>query len=185
MYPFLTDCNISVSDVKRKIRGLRSEAAAGPDGVGQRVLKELQDGLAPALAYVFRQSMREGVVPADWKMAHVTPIFKKGAKSDPGNYRPVSVTSVCCKLMESIIRDEIVSHLDRNKRIRASQHGFTKVRSCVTNLLEFLDKTTKLVDEGRPLDIVFLDFAKAFDKVPKQRLLKKLQSHGIQGQLWK
>ena len=100
---FLTDCSISVSDVRKKIRGLRSEAAVGPDGVGPRVLKELQDGLAPALAHVFRQSMREGVVPADWKTAHVTPIFKKGAKSDPGNYRPVSLNSVCCKLMESII----------------------------------------------------------------------------------
>ena len=87
--------------------------------------------------------------------------------------------------MESIIRDEIISHLDRNKLIRASQHGFAKGRSCVTNLLEFLEKTTKLVDEGKSLDIVFLDFAKDFDKVPKQRLLKKLQSHGIRGQLWK
>ena len=148
---FLTDCSISVSDVRKKIRGLRSEAAAGPNGVGPRVLKELQDGLAPALAHVFRQSMREGVVPADWKTAHVTPIFKKGAKSDPVNYRPVSLTSVCFKLMESIIRDEIISHLDRNKLIRASQHGFAKGRSCVTNLLEFLEKTTKLVDEGKPL----------------------------------
>ena len=169
--------------VRRKIKGLRAESAAGPDGLGPRILKELQEGLAPVLAHVFRRSLAEGTVPADWKKANVTPIFKKGSKGDPGNYRPVSLTSVACKLMESILRDAVTDHLDRNRLIRRSQHGFTKGRSCATNLLEFLEKVTLAADEGMAMDVVFLDFAKAFDKVPRERLLKKLHAHGVRGKL--
>ena len=87
--------------------------------------------------------------------------------------------------MESILRDAITEHLDLNKLINPSQHGFTKGRSCATNLLEFLEKVTKVVDEGKPLDVIFLDFAKAFDKVPIKRLLKKLYAHGVRGKLLK
>jgi hypothetical protein len=113
----------------------------------------------------------------------VTPIFKKGSKADPGNYRPVSLTSVCCKMMESIIKDEMMSHLKKNGLIRASQHGFVPGRSCTTNLLEFLEGVSVKIDEGKPVDVVFLDFAKAFDKVPRERLLEKLRAHGVQGKV--
>jgi hypothetical protein len=116
--------------------------------------------------------MDTGGVPEDWKSANVTPIFKKGAKSEPGNYRPVSLTSICCKLLESILRDVLMDHLERNKLINQSQHGFMPKKSCGTNLLEFLETVTREVDEGRPVDVIFLDFAKAFDKVPKERLLQ-------------
>jgi len=127
--------------------------------------------------------MDTGGVPEDWKSANVTPIFKKGAKSEPGNYRPVSLTSICCKLLESILRDVLMDHLERNKLINQSQHGFMPKKSCGTNLLEFLETVTREVDEGRPVDVIFLDFAKAFDKVPKERLLQKLRAHGVQGNI--
>ena len=120
----LDNIDIRVSAVKKKIRGLRAESAAGPDGVGPKILKELQEDLAPVLAHIFRRSLAEGTVPADWRKANVTPIFKKGSKGDPGNYRPVSLTSVTCKIMESVLRDSITEHLDRNRLIRSSQHGF-------------------------------------------------------------
>ena len=93
--------NITVAAVRRKIKNLRSESAAGPDSLGPRVLKELERGLAPALTHIYRRSLAESIVPADWKKANVTPIFKKGAKSEPGNYRPVSLTSVACKMMDA------------------------------------------------------------------------------------
>jgi len=127
--------------------------------------------------------MAMGKVPDDWKRANVTPIFKKGSKADPGNYRPVSLTSVCCKMLESLIKDEMMSHLEKNNLITASQHGFFPGRSCTTNLLEFLEGVTAKIDEGKPVDVVFLDFAKAFDKVPKERLLEKLGAHRIGGKL--
>ncbi len=91
----------------------------------------------------------------------------------------VSLTSVCCKLLESILRDEMMDHLLANNLLNKSQHGFTPGKSCCTNLLEFLEKTTEVIDEGKPFDVVFLDFAKAFDKVPRERLLEKLRAHGI------
>ena len=112
-------------------------------------------------------------MPPDWKRANITPIFKKGSKGSPGNYRPVSLTCVLCKTMESLLRDAIVKHLAKYQLIHPSQHGFMKGRSCLTNLLEYLEELTKLMDMGKSVDIVYLDFAKAFDKVPIQRLLSK------------
>ena len=149
-----------------------------------RVLKDYADILAPALTLIFNKSMSEGEVPADWKQANVTPIFKKGTKADPGNYRPVSLTSIPCRLvMEACIRDKIVKHLEENDLINPSQHGFMRRKSCTTNLLEFLEKVTSEVDQGNALDIVYLDFSKAFDKVPHRRLLEKVRAHSIGGQV--
>jgi len=85
--------------------------------------------------------------------------------------------------MEGIIRDQLVNHLQKNRLINNSQHGFMKNKSCTTNLLEFLEEVTSAVDKGDPVDVVYLDFSKAFDKVPKERLLKKLLAHGISGRV--
>jgi hypothetical protein len=167
--------------VRKKIQKLRTAAAAGPDGIGPRILQELENELVDGLTIVFRTSFAESVIPADWKDANVTPIFKKGTKWDPGNYRPVSLTSICCKVMESIIRDDLVAHLDANGLINPSQHGFMHGKSCCSNLLEFFEKVTSVVDEGKPMDVIFLDFAKAFDKVPRERLLEKVRAHGVRG----
>ncbi len=132
---------------------------------------------------IYRQSLRTGEVPEDWRNANVTPIFKKGKKTDPGNYRPVSLTSVSCRILESIIRDDLMKHLMGNDLLTSSQHGFVPNRSCCTNLLEFFETVTSVIDQGDPFDVIFLDFAKAFDKVPKERLLEKLRAHGVGGEL--
>ena len=95
------------------------------------------------------------------------------------NYRPVSLTSVICKLLETIIRDHMMDFLFKHQLINPSQHGFLKARSCLTNLLCFFEEITKWVDEGSPVDVIYLDFQKAFDKVPHQRLILKLKSHGM------
>jgi hypothetical protein len=132
-----------------------------------------------------RQSLEEGLVPEDWRTANVTPVFKKGAKTDPGNYRPVSLTSVSCRLMESIVKDDIVAHLEKYKLIRTSQHGFMRGKLCTSNLLSFFEDVTREADKGESIDIIYLDFAKAFDKVPTARLMKKLKAHGVSGYLLK
>lgn len=134
---------------------------------------------------IMKASLETGVVPDDWKAANVTPIFKKGSKSEIGNYRPVSLTSQICKLLEMIIRDSLVEHLDSNSLISASQHGFRRGRSCLSNLLQFLDRITNSIDNRDSIcRCDFLDFAKAFDKVPHLRLLDKLSKHGISGRVW-
>ena len=116
-------------------------------------------------------------------MGALTSIFKKGTKGDPANYRPASLTSIPCKIYESILKDNIMKHLAENRLIKDSQHGFMTGRSCTTNLVIFLDKITEIVDKGKQADIFYLDFAKAFDKVPKARLLQKMKNKGIDGQV--
>jgi ribonuclease P/MRP protein subunit RPP40 len=124
-----------------------------------------------------------GIVPKCWKKANVSPIFKKGPKSEPGNYRPISLTSIIGKLLESIIRDHIVNYLESNNLINYSQFGFRRRRSCLTNLLDFFDKITIEYDKTKSLDLIYLDFRKAFDTVPHNRLLIKLEALGINGNI--
>ena len=117
------------------------------------------------------------------QLHNVTPIFKKGARTKPENYRPVSLTYIPCKLMDSIVKDSLMAHLEENMLMNPSQHGFMPGKSCATNLLEFFEVVTRTVDDGKNMDIIFLDFEKAFDKVPKECLLAKLAAHGIGGQV--
>ncbi|KAK4815604.1 LOW QUALITY PROTEIN: hypothetical protein QYF61_004819 [Mycteria americana] len=154
-----------VSDL---LHHLDTHKSMGPDEIHPRVLKKLAVVLTKPLSIIYQQSWLTGEVPADWRLANVTPIFKKGRKEDPGNYRPVSLTSVPGKLMEQII-------LMDNQGIKPSQHGFRKGRSCLTNLISFYDKVTRLVDEGKAVDV------KAFDTVSHSILLEKLAAHGLDG----
>jgi hypothetical protein len=139
--------------------------------------------VVPVLTIIYKKSLESGIVPEDWRVANVTPIFKKGSKAEACNYRPVSLTSVCCKIFESIVREGLMAHLLDNKLLKDSQHGFMPRKTCTTNLLEFLEKVTSAVDSGESVDVIFLDFAKAFDKVPKKRLLAKLKAHGVEGKV--
>ena len=107
------------------------------------------------------------------------PLFKKGSRNKSENYRSTSLTSVVCKLLEMLIRHHMVEFLVKHKLINTSQHEFLKARSCLTNFFCFLEEITKWVDGGSPVDVVYLDFQKAFDKLPHQRLLLKLRAHDI------
>ena len=169
--------------MKLKISKLKQDKAPGDDGITPKFLKEVADEIAEPLTEIFNKSVSEGVVPQDWKIANVTPIFKKGTKLDSGNYRPVSLTSHIGKFLESLIRDAIINHLSQNRLINESQNGFRYKKSCLTNLLEYLEYVVNQVDAGDPVDVIYLDFQKAFDKVPHRRLLQKLRAHGITGSI--
>ena len=118
-------------------------------------------------------------IPEDWKIANVIPIFKKGDRDKCGNYRPVSLTSIVCKILESILRDRINNHLMKHDLIADSQHGFSSGLSCQTNLLTFFDQIVDNMDRGNTVDVIYLDFSKAFDKVPHLRLIEKVKSLGV------
>ena len=165
--------------VAKKIKAMKDNKSPGVDGIPPKLLMETVEQISIPLARVFNLSLKEGVVPFEWKEANIIPLFKKGSRNKSENYRPVSLTSVICKLLERLIKDHMVDFLVKHKLLNSSQHGFLKARSCLTNMLCFLEEITKWIDVGSPVDIIYLDFQKAFDKVPHQRLLLKLKAHGI------
>ncbi|KAK4829460.1 hypothetical protein QYF61_004678 [Mycteria americana] len=167
-----------VSDL---LHDLDTHKSMEPDGIHRRALRELAEVLTKALSILYQQSWLTGEVPVDWGLANVVPIYKKGQKEDPGSYRPVSLTSVPGKLMEQIILSAITRHVQDNQVIRPSQHGLMKGRSCLTNLISFYDKVTRLVDEGKAVGAVCLDFSKAFGTLSHSILLEKLAAHGLDG----
>mgnify|MGYP000403395009 CR=1 FL=1 len=179
----LDDIDIQSDTIKKKLLELKISKAAGPDGWHPRVLNELAAQLCEPLSILLRKSLDSGQLPDIWKMAHVVPIHKKGSRSVAGNYRPVSLTAIIAKVFESLIRDALVTHMMDNGLFADEQHGFVPGRSCMTQLLLVMEEWTKILENGTPLDVIYLDFRKAFDSVPHQRLIKKLQAYGIKGKL--
>ena len=180
----LESISITKEDICKLLKKINSNKSPGPDGFHPQLLKELAEEISEPLSNIFQKSLSEGTLPTDWKEAQITPLFKKGSKQDPGNYRPVSLTSVVCKILESVIRDKVINHLMTNNLLTSCQHGFVHGRSCTTNLLKTHDDWSKFLDDGAKVDAVYLDFAKAFDSVPHQRLLVKVREMGIDGKVF-
>ena len=181
----LTDFLITNEEVENIFKTLKTTKPPGPDGLHPRLLVELTDELVEPFQKIFTKSLAEGTLPQNWKEGNITPIFKKGLKHLPGNYRPVSLISVACKMMEKLARNEVMAHMIRNNLLSSLQHGAVHGRSCTTQLLEVLDKWTEAIEQEDSVDAIYLDFAKAFDTVPHQRLLVKLAGYGIGGKVLK
>ena len=175
------DITISEAGIRKLISKLKEHKASGPDDISPRVLKELASSIAPILKLIFQKSYSTGQLPSDWKKANVVPAYKKGPKSDPANYRPISLTCICCKMMEHIIASSIMKHGRDKKILYPLQHGFLDKRSCETQLLEFQTDIIKNLEEGSQTDVLNMDFSKAFDKVSHEHLIKKMQYYGVQG----
>ena len=180
---FLSNISITKEELLCKLDKINVGKSLGPDDIHPKLLYELRHELLEPLTKLFNLTIATGIIPQDWRDANVSPIFKKGSRAQANNYRPVSLTSIIGKIMECFIKDNIIRHLEKYKLLKDSQHGFISGRSCLTNIVEFFDNVTAKLDEGDAIDLIYLDFAKAFDKVPYIRLQKKLEAHGICGKL--
>ena len=169
--------------VREEILKLNVNKSCGPDNVHPRLLLELVDSLSKPIALLLQRTMEEGDIPTEWKSASISPIFKKGAKNNAENYRPISLTSIVCKIMESFIKDTVMTHLISENLLSAKQFGFISGRSTVTQLLKYLDKCIETIVNGGVVDTIYLDFQKAFDTVPHRRLIGILESYGINGDI--
>ena len=180
---FFTDIILTREAVKLKLCNLDASKASGSDNIPATIFKSLCEELSSPLLFIFNKSLSKGYVPCAWKTAEVTTIFKNGDRSSPGNYRPVSLTCIAGKVLESLITDQIRSYFEINKFFTTCQHGFRNKRSCVTQLLEVMNDLTKFYDNNVPVDIIYLDFRKAFHTVPHVRLTNKLKAYGIERNL--
>ena len=179
----IEEVQFAVKHFVEAIRELNPNSAPGFDGFPAILLKQCVNELAVPLNMLWSKSFSNGVIPTTLKFSLVTPLHKSESRSFCKNYRPVALTSHIIKIFEKIIRNHLVYFLESNDLFNPSQHGFRKGRSCLSELLCHMDEISHGLSEGKNVDVVYLDYAKAFDKVDFNVLLKKLKHTGIQGKL--
>ncbi|XP_063688434.1 uncharacterized protein LOC134821660 [Bolinopsis microptera] len=179
-HPFTDDMlNFSVDDIIKAIEDIKPNAASGPDEIPVTLLKNCKKALAEPMHIIWSRSLVTGEVPSFYKFSHVFPLHKKDSRAKPANYRPISLTSHVVKVYERVIRKKLVNYLEINNLICSKQHGFRSGRSCLTQLLHHFDDVLDSLSNNSDFDSIYLDYAKAFDKVDHKLLLRKLQLYGI------
>ena len=181
--PMITDIHFTEEDIVDAIDELSNTAASGPDGMAAIFLKKCKNSLSGELFHLWRDCLDKGITPAKLKEGHIIPIHKGGHQGLAANYRPVTLTSHIIKVFEKVIRNHLVRFLDENNKHNLNQHGFRAGRSCLSQLLTHYDRILSLLEKGLNVDTVYLDFAKAFDKVDHSLVLKKLSLLGVRGKI--
>lgn len=181
----MKDITVEKKGVLKLLLNLKEKKASGPDNVPARILKLAAEPLSDCLTLLFNASLTQGNLPDDWKTANITPVFKKGERYKASNYRPVSLTCICSKMLEHIVVSNMMAHFDTHQILCEQQHGFRPKRSCETQLVGLTQELHEHLEAKGQVDMIVLDFSKAFDKVPHRRLLKKLWNYGIRGKTHK
>ena len=177
----MSEITATEDGVFKLLTELKENKTSGPDQLSPRILRIAAKPLSRCLTLIFNASLAFGTLPQDWCTANITPIFKKGERFKAANYRPVSLTCICCKLLEHIIFSQVMDHYDKHSILTDCQHGFISKHSCETQLLSLTQQLHEWLEEKTQADMTVIDFSKAFDKVPHQRLMRKLWRYGIRG----
>ena len=177
------DIQITKPGILKLLLNINPKKADGPDGIPGRFLKMCAHELVDVYQILFQASLDQGTVPSDWKEADVMPLFKKGDKTNAGNYRPISLTSLSCKLLEHVVHTNIISFLEEFHILDDAQHGFRKNRSCVSQLIAVVKDYADCLKNKKQIDAILLDLSKAFDKVDLNGLILKLEHLGIRNSL--
>lgn len=177
--PYLDADIVSLSGVVSMLLNLKTKASPGPDNIHNAFLRRYAEMVAKFLVIIFRASLSSSSVPIDWKIARIVPILKSGDKLLITNYRPISITCSCCKLLEHVIANYITNFLNENNILTPFQHGFRKGLSTVTQLVTVIHTFASILDKSGQIDVIFLDFRKAFDLVPHNKLIFKLKNIGL------
>ena len=180
--PTMPEIVVTEEGVFKQLSTLQENKASGPDKIPSRILKAAAKPLSRCLTLLYNSSLKSGSLPHDWRTANITPIFKKGERFKPSNYRPVSLTCICSKVIEHIIVSQLLDHFDKYSILSNCQHGFRSQHSCETQLISLTQELHETLEEKSQVDMIVLDFSKAFDKVPHQRLMKKLWNYSVRGQ---
>ena len=181
----LEDIVFDEESIAEAIKSIPLHSAAGPDGIPAKLLRECVTELKRPIFLLWRASLDSGVVPENLKQSYVIPIFKKGSRSAPQNYRPISLVSHLSKIFEKVVVKVLTSYLNDVNLFNESQHGFRSGRSCLSQLIEHHQQVLSILESQGNAEVVYLDFATAFDKVDYGILLHKLKSMGICGLLLK
>ena len=164
-YKPICDITVYPEGIQELLSNLNPNKETGPDGISPRILKELAPELAPMLSFINQTSLNTGNLPQDWKTANISPIFKKGDCVEASNYKPVSLTSVACKLLEHVVHSHIMKHFDTHDVLTPQQHGFQQAHSCETQLIQTVHDFTTSLNNTNQTDVLIMDFSKAFDVV--------------------
>ena len=173
----LSNIVISVKEVESILKNLDPSKSPGPDGLTSRLLKEVASEKSSPITKIFNKSLNSGIFPTKWKDSNLTPIFRSGQKDVIANYRGIALLPILSMVLERCVHSRILNLIE--PYLSPSQHGFRRYRSCVTQLLHYVHNLATSLDAGEQIDNIYLDMEKAFDRVPHEKLLYKLEYLGI------